>query len=169
MIDYLNGEITQNLIEAEGLSLNQSDVHLLGSLFHVVNDLERIGDHATNIVEISQTRRDEKIVFSAKAEHEIEELSDIVSSMLEKSLHIVRKQITDAEIIAEVIALEAQVDDLSESLAAHHVDRVKNKKCTPKNGMLYLDMLNNLERIADHADNLASSVDHTEHSGRLLW
>ena len=169
VIDYLNGEITQNLIEAEGLSLNQSDVHLLGSLFHVVNDLERIGDHATNIVEISQTRREEKIVFSAKAEREIEELSDIVSSMLEKSLHIVRKQITDAEIIAEVIALEAQVDDLSEALAAHHVDRVKNKKCTPKNGMLYLDMLNNLERIADHADNLASSVDHTEQNGRLLW
>ena len=169
VIDFLNGEITQNLIEAEGLSLTQSDVHLLGSLFHVVNDLERIGDHATNIVEISQKRRDEKIVFSAKAEHEIEELSDIVSAMLDKSIHIVRKQITDAEIIAEVIALEAQVDDMSEALADHHVDRVKNKKCTPKNGMLYLDMLNNLERIADHADNLASSVDQTQPAGRLLW
>ena len=169
VIDYLNSEITQNLIEAEGLSLNQSDVHLLGSLFHVVNDLERIGDHATNIVEIGQKRRDEKIVFSAKAEHEIEELSDIVTAMLEKSVHIVRKQITDAEIIAEVIALEAQVDDMSEALADHHVERVKNKKCTPKNGMLYLDMLNNLERIADHADNLASSVDHTQQSGRILW
>ena len=169
VIDFLNGEITQNLIEAEGLSLTQSDVHLLGSLFHVVNDLERIGDHATNIVEISQKRRDEKIVFSAKAEHEIEELSDIVTAMLDKSIHIMRKQITDAEIIAEVIALEAQVDDMSEALADHHVDRVKNKKCTPKNGMLYLDMLNNLERIADHADNLASSVDQTQPTGRLLW
>ena len=86
--------------------------------------------------------------------------------VLEEYEHAVAR---GAEIIAEVIALEAQVDDLSESLAAHHVDRVKNKKCTPKNGMLYLDMLNNLERIADHADNLASSVDHTEHGGRLLW
>ena len=58
---------------------------------------------------------------------------------------------------------------MSEALADHHVDRVKNKKCTPKNGMLYLDMLNNLERIADHADNLASSVDQTQPAGRLLW
>ena len=62
------------------------------------------------------------------------------------------------------------MDQLSEALADHHVQRVKNKKCTPKNGMLYLDMLNNLERIADHADNLASSVDQAGRTdGRLLW
>ena len=61
------------------------------------------------------------------------------------------------------------VDELCETLAAHHVDRVKNKKCTPKNGMLYLDMLNNLERIADHANNLAESVDHKGDPDRLLW
>ena len=90
--------------------------------------------------------------------------------MLEKSMRIVRKQITDSEIIGEVEALEAHVDQLSEALADHHVQRVKNKKCTPKNGMLYLDMLNNLERIADHADNLASSVDQgSRPQGRLLW
>ncbi len=170
VIDYLNGEITQNLIEVEGLSLSPQDVHLVGSLFHVVNDLERIGDHATNIAEIGQKRKDEKIVFSAKAEHEIEQLSGIVTTMLEKSMHIVNRQITDGDVIAEVIALESQVDDMSEALANHHVDRVKNKKCTPKNGMLYLDMLNNLERIADHADNLASSVDQNgKPQGRLLW
>ncbi len=170
VIDFLNEEITQNLIEVEGLNLSPADVHLAGSLFHVVNDLERIGDHATNIAELGQKRRNEKIAFSAKAEHEIEQLSGIVTQMLEKSLHIVRRQITDGDVIAEVIALEAQVDDMSEALASHHVDRVKNKKCTPKGGMLYLDMLNNLERIADHADNLASSVDQQEKSrGRLLW
>ena len=90
--------------------------------------------------------------------------------MLQKSLNIVKKQITDLEIIGEVIELESQVDDLSEALADHHVERIKNKKCTPKNGMLYLDMLNNLERIADHADNLAASVDRGGKEGdRLLW
>ena len=170
VIDYLNGEITQNLIEAEGLNLSQRDVHLLGSLFHVVNDLERIGDHSVNIVEIGQKRKSEKIVFSSKAEHEIEELSGMVTQMLSKSMRIVNKQITDTDIIGEVISLETQVDAMSEALADHHVERVKNKKCTPKNGMLYLDMLNNLERIADHADNLAASVDNRGNSGeRLLW
>ncbi len=169
VIDYLNAEITQNLIEMKGLHLGQGDIHLVGSLFHVVNDLERIGDHSMNIVEIGSARKKEKIRFSGKAEHEIEELSGIVTTMLEKSIHIVQRQIADVEIIGEVIELESQVDKMSEALADHHVERVKNKKCTPKNGMLYLDMLNNLERIADHADNLASSVDRGDDAGRLLW
>ncbi|MEG2316934.1 MAG: Na/Pi cotransporter family protein, partial [Clostridia bacterium] len=170
VIDYLNAEITQNLIELKGLKIGSRDVHLVGSLFHVVNDLERIGDHSTNIVEIGTSRKTEKIKFSPKAEHEIEELSGIVTTMLEKSIHIVMEQIHDVEIIGEVIELESSVDKMSEELAEHHVQRVKDKKCTPKNGMLYLDVLNNLERIADHADNLASSVDMREDAaGRLLW
>lgn len=170
VIDYLNAEITQNLIDVKGLSLAPRDIHLTGSLFHVVNDLERIGDHSMNIVEIGSSRKKEKIRFSSKAEHEIEELSGVVTTMLEKSIHIVKKQITDVEIIGEVIELESQVDKASEELANHHVDRVKNKKCTPKNGMLYLDMLNNLERIADHADNLAASVDIAyRQEERFLW
>ena len=170
VVDFLNDEITQNLIEVEGLPLSAQDTHLVGSLFHVVNDLERIGDHSENIIEIGQTRKKEEIVFSSKAEREIEDLAGRVTTMLQKSLNIVKKQITDLEIISEVIELESQVDDLSEALADHHVERIKNKKCTPKNGMLYLDMLNNLERIADHADNLAASVDRGGKEGdRLLW
>ena len=169
VIDYLNAEITQNLIELKGLNLRADDIRLVGSLFHVVNDLERIGDHSMNIVEIGSARKKEKLRFSGKAEREIEELSSIVTSMLDKSIHIVKRQITDVEIIGEVIELESQVDKLCESLADHHVDRVKNKKCTPRNGMLYLDMLNNLERIADHADNLASSVESDHRENRLLW
>ncbi len=170
VIDYLNDEITKNLIEIEAHNLGPADTHLVGSLFHVVNDLERIGDHSMNIVEIGTTRKQEKIAFSSKAENEIETLAGIVTEMFRKSLHIVEKQITDTDIIGEVESMEARVDEMSEALAAHHVDRVKHKKCTPKNGMLYLDMLNNLERIADHADNLATSVDQNGQSGgRLLW
>lgn len=170
VIDYLNAEITQDLIDLKGLNLSQRDVHLSGSLFHVVNDLERIGDHSVNIVEIGSSRKREKIKFSGKAEREIEELSGIITQMLEKSIHIVCSQITDIEIIGEVFELESQVDKMSEALADHHVERVKNKKCTPKNGMLYLDMLNNLERIADHADNLAASVDAGDGDDkRFLW
>ena len=169
VIDYLNAEITQNLIELKGLNLRADDIRLVGSLFHVVNDLERIGDHSMNIVEIGSARKKEKLRFSGKAEREIEELSGIVTSMLDKSIHIVKRQITDVEIVGEVIELESQVDKLCEALADHHVDRVKNKKCTPRNGMLYLDMLNNLERIADHADNLASSVESDHRENRLLW
>ena len=168
VIDYLNAEITQHLIEVKGLHLNDGDNRLAGSLFHVVNDLERIGDHCENIIDIANARMKEKTGFSNKAIAEIQQLADMVITMLLKSISIVKAQITDMEAIGEVIELESKVDDLSEQLAAHHVDRVKNKKCTPKNGMLYLDMMNNLERIADHADNLAGSVEKKE-TNTLLW
>ncbi len=168
VIDFLNAEITQRLIELKGLALSDRDVRITGSLFHVVNDLERIGDHSENIVDIGTTRKKEKITFSGKAEHEITDLSQVVDGMIQKSITIVKRQIIDPEVVGEVIALEARVDEMSELLAANHVDRVKEKKCTPRNGMLYLDMLNNLERIADHADNLALSVD-VEDKQRLLW
>lgn len=169
VVDYLNAEITQHLIEVKGLHLTVADNHLAGSLFHVVNDLERIGDHCENIIAIANGRAKEKTGFSAKAIAEIQQLADMVMTMLVKSISIVKAQVTDVEVIGEVIELEARVDDMSEQLAAHHVDRVKNKKCTPKNGMLYLDMMNNLERIADHADNLAASVEKKNDTNTLLW
>lgn len=170
VIDYLNAEITQRLIELKGLDLSGQDVYLTGSLFHVVNDLERIGDHSENIVEIGIVRKKDKVRFSNKAENEIDELSSLVSTMIEKSIHIVKNQIIDPEVVGQVIALEAQVDNLSEELAGHHVERLKDKKCTPQGGMLYLDLLNNLERIADHADNLALSVDSGDiEKQRFLW
>ena len=121
-------------------------------------------------MDIGAACRKEKTHFSAKAMHEIEMLYSIIRVMVDQSIHIVRNQIIDPEVIARVKADEAEVDRLCEQLAEHHVDRVKCKKCTPKNGMLYMDMLNNLERIADHADNLASSVDAPDTDGkRLLW
>lgn len=170
VIDYLNAEITAKMIELRGLTLTSRDVHLMGSLFHVVNDLERIGDHAVNIVDIANARRKEKTRFSAKANHEIEMLYGIISVMVDQAIEIVREQIIDPQVIARVEATEAEVDRLSEELAKNHVNRVKCKKCTPKNGMYYMDMLNNLERIADHADNLATSVDSPDTEGkRLLW
>ncbi len=91
--------------------------------------------------------------------------------MVTQSIEIVDKQIIDPEVIARVETDEAGGRDrLCEELADHHVERVKNKKCTPKNGMLYMDLLNNLERIADHADNLATSVDAPDAEGkRMLW
>lgn len=170
VVDYLNAEITQRLIELKGLDLSGSDVFLTGSLFHVVNDLERIGDHSENIIEIGEVRRKDDIRFTRKAEEEISDLSIIITDMVDKSIHIVERQIIDPTVVGEVLALEARVDDLSETLANHHMQRVKEKKCTPRNGMLFLDMLNNLERIADHAENLASSVGRADtDKQRMMW
>ena len=170
LIDFLNGEITQALTDVKGKNLPRKEALLSGSLFHVVNDLERIGDHATNIVEIGQALEKEQSRFSPTAQEEIRDLTARVTEMLERGLAIVENQSTDKGEIARVEELEEQVDALSESLADAHVERVKEKLCTPRNGMLYLDMLNNLERIADHADNLATGVDDGLRAGKaMLW
>lgn len=121
VIDYLNAEITQNLIELKGLNLRSEDIRLVGSLFHVVNEsgAHRRPQHEHSWKSVRRAKGEAR--FSGKAEREIEELSGIVTSMLDKSIHIVRQQITDVEIIGEVIELESQVDKLCETLADHHV------------------------------------------------
>ncbi|MBN1777711.1 MAG: Na/Pi cotransporter family protein [Clostridiales bacterium] len=170
VIDYLNTEVTAKLIELRGLTLTARDVHMMGSLFHVVNDLERIGDHAVNITEIADARRSAKKAFTKKAIAELETLYKTVTDALEQSIEIVNKQIIDPKVIKKVTDLEAEIDQMCDDLTNHHMERVKEKKCSPTNGMMFLDMLNNLERIGDHAENLAGSVDAPDSENkRLLW
>ncbi len=167
VLDYLNQEITTYLVEVKALDLDDHDLHLVGSLFHVINDLERIGDHSINILEIAQKRAEEKVKFSAKAEQELADMYLRVVHMVDQSLHIFSNQLTDPDILAGIENEEQAVDDLTAALRDHHVERLKNRKCSARNGMLYLDMLTNLERIADHANNISDSVDKPH--GASIW
>ncbi|MBQ7304699.1 MAG: Na/Pi cotransporter family protein [Clostridia bacterium] len=159
VLDYLNKEITSCLVEVRGLDLNEKDAHMVGSLFHVVNDWERVGDHAINVLDAARSRQEQEIKFSAKAVAELENLSAMVMEQLTTATELFNAQSDDAETIQAVEAKEQEIDDLTEALRIHHVERVKNKKCSAKNGMLYLDILTNLERIGDHAENIATSTE----------
>ena len=159
VLDFLNKEITTYLVEVKGLDLDERDTRLVGSLFHVVNDMERVGDHAQNILEAAQLRQQEDIKFSPKAVTELETLSGMVADQLEKALNFFRDQLFGEKNKELVEGVEQQIDDMTEALRQHHVDRLKQHKCSAKNGMIYLDILTNLERIGDHAENIATSVD----------
>ena len=159
VLDFLNKEITTCLVEVKGLDLDERDTRLVGSLFHVVNDMERVGDHAQNILEAAQLRQQEDIKFSPKAVTELETLSGMVGDQLERAMKCFREQIVDDASKKLVEDSEQQIDDMTEALRQHHVDRLKQHKCSAKNGMIYLDILTNLERIGDHAENIATSVD----------
>ena len=159
VLDFLNKEITTCLVEVKGLDLDEHDTRLVGSLFHVVNDMERVGDHAQNILEAAQLRHQEDIKFSPKAVAELETLSGMVGEQLERALTFFREQLFGASNQQVVEDAEQQIDDMTEALRQHHVDRLKQHKCSAKNGMIYLDILTNLERIGDHAENIAASVD----------
>ena len=161
VLDFLNHEITTYLVEVKGLDLNAQDTLLVGSLFHVVNDMERVGDHSQNILEAAQLRHNEDIKFSEKAVKELDDLSNMVATQIDIALDIFgRQEITAA--LAKVEATEQEIDDITEALREHHVDRLKQHKCSAKNGMIYLDILTNLERIGDHAENIASSVEKAQ-------
>ena len=167
VLDFLNKEITAALVEVNGLDLNDHDTRLVGSLFHVINDLERVGDLSINVLDAAKVRVQEEIKFSSKAVSELEELSQLVTEQLDNALEMFRTQSDDAARIDAIEATEQQIDDMVDALRTHHLDRLKNRKCSAKNGMLYMDLLTNLERIADHAENVATSVDHETPMG--LW
>ena len=89
-------------------------------------------------------------------------MAERVDGQLQTALQIFRAQSTNHEVLAQVEQVEEEIDQQTETLRDHHVERLKNKKCSAQNGMIYLDMLTNLERIADHAENIATSVDAEE-------
>ena len=159
VLDFLNHEITTYLVEVKGLDLNAQDTLLVGSLFHVVNDMERVGDHSQNILEAAQLRHNEEIKFSDKAVRELDDLSAMITNQLDCAMEIFSKQDGSGVALSQVEAAEQEIDDITEALRQHHVDRLKQHKCSAKNGMIYLDILTNLERIGDHAENIASSVE----------
>ena len=158
VLDYLNQAITARLVDVKGLDLNDRDTRLVGALFHVVNDFERVGDHSQNILEAAQLRNTDDVKFSMKAISELDSLSAMVAGQLDTAMRLFRGQVDDPAQLAPVEAEEQAIDELTEALRTHHVERLKSRKCSAKNGMIYLDMLTNLERIGDHAENIAKSA-----------
>ena len=158
VLDFLNHEITTYLVEVKGLDLNAQDTLLVGSLVHVINDLERVGDHSQNILEAAQLRHNEEIKFSEKAVKELDDLSAVITAQLDRAMELFSKQDTRPIVLKQVEDIEQEIDDTTEALRQHHVDRLKQHKCSAKNGMIYLDILTNLERIGDHAENIAVSA-----------
>ncbi|MDD2648029.1 MAG: Na/Pi cotransporter family protein [Eubacteriales bacterium] len=158
VIDYLNHEITHYLVEVKALDISEKDQSTVGSFFHLINDFERIGDHAENLLEIAQSRIEKSIKFTDKANNELAEMWALITLQLDEALRIFREQISDPKVLAIVEEREQKIDDMTQKLRDNHIERLKSKKCTAKSGMLYFDLINNLERVADHCTNIATSV-----------
>ncbi len=156
IINFLNREITHYLIMANGLELSGHDLQLVGGLFHVVNDIERMGDHAENLVEYAEYRLENGLSFSEKATEELHEMTAKVLSILDDSIRALKT--SDRELAKSVHSQEDIVDVIEENLRNSHIARLNSLKCNPSSGVIFLDIISNLERIADHASNLAYFV-----------
>lgn len=155
-IDYLNQEITDYLVKINGLDIPMADAKLLGGLFHVTNDIERIGDHAENFVDSAKERMEKNIVFSEKAVAQLSDMTEMVVKALEYALDMFSKR--SPEHMKEVLELEDAVDEKERKIQKSHVKRLSKGKCTPEAGMLYSDAVSGLERAADHATNIAFAI-----------
>ena len=156
VVNYLNHEITRYMVAAAQLDLPASDVEQLGEMFHVVNDLERIGDHAENMAEYAKNRIDEEIPFSEDGLAELRDMLDKTVALFRLSMEAFHTR--DQHLLPRVLVQEENIDDMEKTLQQSHVDRLTRGACTPRSGMIFSDMLSNLERVADHATNVAFSI-----------
>ena len=129
---------------------------LLNSCTNAVGDVERIGDHATNLVEMSQYLQDHKLKLSRMALQEGNEMFELVITALSKCIQALQDE--DVSLAKEVIALEERIDYMEKTLRAQHIARLNAGGCTPGAGVIFIDILSNLERVGDHANNLAMVV-----------
>lgn len=155
-INQMETMLTSFLVEVDNLSLTEAQHLVIKNLFYTVSDIERIGDHSENIAELAETKKKNKIQFSDKGQKDLGKMYDAVLSAFELSLEA-REQ-TSFSTAKRAQEAEERVDDLEKDLRDKHIQRLSKGKCMPENGVIFLDLLSNLERIADHADNIAGYV-----------
>ena len=155
-IDFLNRKITDYLVKANEIALPIADEKLIGGLFHVVNDIERIGDHAENFVDSAKTRIERGIELTDKAKKQLLDMMDKTTKILEYSLEMFTNR--NYEHMREILQLEEEIDEMEKKLQNAHVRRLTKNKCTPEAGMIFSDTISGLERVADHATNIAFAI-----------
>ncbi|MDB0440055.1 Na/Pi cotransporter family protein [Clostridioides difficile] len=156
LINDLQKAILNYLLKLSKAPLDDDSREVVDTLFNTVNDIERIGDHAKNIAELSQVAIDSNISFSEEGQAELDVMYNKVVSAYTYALESMRTD--DVDLACKVIKIEEQVDIMEKSCRANHMYRLNNNLCSIENGVIYLDVISNLERISDHAVNIAQQV-----------
>lgn len=159
-VNFLNHAITDYLVKINQSTLPIEDLKTLGALFHVANDIERIGDHAENVADAAKHRKEDGISISNEAQKELGEMLEMVNRLIQYSMEMFVK--TDEGHMQEIISLEDQVDVKERELQCAHVERLTRGECTPAAGMIFSDVISGLERVADHATNIAFAISNED-------
>ena len=156
LINELQKSILNYLLKLSKASLNEDSRETVDALFNTVNDIERIGDHAENIAELAKDIVDLEISFSDVGIGELKDMYNKVVSTYTYALEAMRT--SNVELACKVIKMEEQVDMMEKSCRANHMNRLNSSSCSIESGVIYLDIISNLERVSDHAVNIAQQV-----------
>ena len=154
-IDYINNKLTDFMIELTH-TVSMDEEKILGSYFHVVNDVERIGDHAYNFYESSLKMVDNDLAFSDTAKKEFQEMFDVIEKMFELSFMIFDNG-TRVN-LKKLHDLETKTDELKNKLSSAHYERIQKHTCKMENSPFYTSLVSQLERVADHLVNVGYSI-----------
>ena len=155
IINYLNHHITSYLVKLNALDITDSDSDYIARVFHAINDIERVGDHAINLAEAAQHNIGEGFKFSDPAREELNQLCGSVVTLLERSMAAFDNQSLSDNEAKELSDLEEHIDDLTLECQDSHIFRLNRKECNTEAGMLYLNTITDFERVGDHAINIA--------------
>ena len=155
ILDYLNKRLTSYLILLTSKASND-DEKTIGSYFHIINDIERIGDHAYNFYEMSKDMKDKDLVFSSIAQKELDEMYKVVNKMFDLSKEIFINK--DYNSLSKLHELENTTDELKLRLSDLHFTRISNKQCKVELSPYYSSLVSELERVADHLVNIGYAI-----------
>jgi len=161
-IDDFQLEITTYLSALSRQTLSDQVSTELPVLLHAVNDLERIGDHAVNIVEIAERKMEQKLDFTHDARAETDQLRLEVEEMFD---HVIESLETgDTKVARHSLEHEDMLNRMQMNFRRSHVQRMTEGKCTPEAGLIFIDLVDNVEKIGDHLTNIAQAI-----IGGLQW
>jgi phosphate:Na+ symporter len=160
LVNYLEREITSYMVALSNTHLSEQQSEIITSLFHVVNDVERISDHADNLSELAQYRINSKIPFSEQAITELNYMYELAKSAVDNSISALGN--FDENLAKQAIKTEDEIDKLEKQLRTDHIERLNKGICYPASGAIFLDVITNLERVGDHSTNIAEMVISTK-------
>nr|WP_296646536.1 Na/Pi cotransporter family protein [Romboutsia sp. 13368] len=155
-INELQKQILNYLLKLSKASLDEDSRETVDALFNTVTDIERIGDHAENIAELAKDIKESNISLSDVGVSELNEMYNKVVSTYTYALEAMRT--SNVDLACKVIKMEEQVDMMEKSCRANHMNRLNSSSCSIDTGVIYLDIISNLERVSDHAVNIAQQV-----------
>ena len=156
IINKMQNKLIEYLIKVDNLSLNEEQKLLISNLFYTVSDIERAGDHAENLAENTTVLIEGNLKFSDMAIEELKQINDEVYKALYNAIEARRNG--DLELVRKVSNYEDNVDNLEAELREKHISRLSKGECVPESGIYFLEIISNLERIADHATNIAGYI-----------